>query len=69
MGGGSTQRRSIVSEVVDDKVEDSYDKETSDEVEEAFQNDQMLGSETELILRLEESFLSDSSNELNNGRR
>ena len=46
-----TQRRSIVSEVVDDKVEDSYDKETSDEVEEAFQNDQMLGSETELILR------------------
>ena len=51
MGGGLTQKRSIVSEVVDDKVEDSYDKETSDEVEEAFQNDQMLGSETELILR------------------
>ena len=64
-----TPRRSIVSEVVDDKVEDSCDKENSDEVEEAFQNDQMLGSETELILRLEESFLSDSLNELNNGRR
>merc|ERR1719318_667931 len=53
---------------VDDDVEDSNEKESYHEVDEAIPNfpncDAMLESEPELSLRLEESFQSDSSNQL-----
>ena len=62
------RRRSIASEDVVDDVEDRNDKENPNEEDKALPNirsfDAMLKSEPELSLRLEESFQSDSSNQL-----
>ena len=62
------RRRSIASEDVVYDVEDRNDKENPNEEDKALPNirsfDAMLKSEPELSLRLEESFQSDSSNQL-----